>query len=376
MYNQIVDESPPVARPLFPFCAQGRWGYINREGEVVIKPRFDVADDFLDGLARVSISNEIAYIDQRGDVVFTLPPELRGRDWMRRFSERLAGFSINGKCGYLDRRGRIAIQPRFDDIREFSEGLAPVNVGGKEDPMNGIRVGGKWGFVDKTGQMAIQPRFSSVAPFSEGLAPVMTEGSWAYIDRRGRVVLTVEYQAAGSKSHIEEAGPFSEGFAYVTTRGGRGGGTGFIDKTGKLAIKPQFMGAGSFSEGLAAASDGKQVGYIDRTGRFVIGARFDGVRRFSEGLAAVRVGRHWGFIDQEGGYVVRPHRRQPQELGPFNDVEDFSGGLARVHVGGTFIVTYDGPAFWEGGAWYYINRKGEMVRRVRLDSGRCPGKRG
>jgi flagellar hook protein FlgE len=44
-----------------------------------------------------------------------------------------------------------------------------------------------------------------------------------------------------------EARVFSEGLAAVTTQAG----DGYIDKTGKFVIKPQFGGAFEFSNGIA-----------------------------------------------------------------------------------------------------------------------------
>lgn len=38
---------------LLPIQQGGKWGYINRSGEVVIKPQFDSAEPFAEGLALV-----------------------------------------------------------------------------------------------------------------------------------------------------------------------------------------------------------------------------------------------------------------------------------------------------------------------------------
>jgi hypothetical protein len=43
-----------------------------------------------------------------------------------------------------------------------------------------------------------------------------------------------------------------------------------MDKTGKIAIAPQFSFAYPFSEGLAVVQMGFQWGYIDKTGNMVI----------------------------------------------------------------------------------------------------------
>jgi hypothetical protein len=42
-------------------------------------------------------------------------------------SERFI-FSRDGKFGCIDKAGKIIIPPRFDDARNFSEGLAAVDV--------------------------------------------------------------------------------------------------------------------------------------------------------------------------------------------------------------------------------------------------------
>lgn len=64
------------------------------------------------------------------------------------------------KWGFVDRSGEMVIEPQFDMVFSFSEGLAPVQVDGK------------WGYIDRTGEFAVEPRFESEFgfPFPEGLA--------------------------------------------------------------------------------------------------------------------------------------------------------------------------------------------------------------
>ena len=99
----------------------------------------------------------------------------------------------------------------------------------------------------------------------EPLFPVPDAGQTIYIDRTGKVVLTVPYE--GSR--------FSEGLARVTVNGQ----TGYIDRTGKLVIGPIPYSGRDFSNGLAMVdsvercmlAEAKQkYGYIDRSGSLVI----------------------------------------------------------------------------------------------------------
>ena len=47
-----------------------KWGYIDDEGKVVIKPRFDKVFDFFDGLALVWAGEEYGYLDKTGSFVW------------------------------------------------------------------------------------------------------------------------------------------------------------------------------------------------------------------------------------------------------------------------------------------------------------------
>lgn len=258
---------------MFPFRdagPDGKWGYIDAKGKVVIKPAYRQADDFVSGLARVTTSDETVYINSHGLWVFNLPD---GCDATRRFSEGLAGFSVGlyagkpDKWGYFDRNGKVVIRPKYDRIGDFSGGLARVNSGAKWE-FPGRLQGGKWGFIDKSGRVVIPVEFDNVGDFSAGQARVEKQGKWFYIDRQGRRVGT--------------------------------------PKTGTT-------------------------------------------RKDKDDLPTKSVSTAHGQLRQT------------------NDREPFHGALARVHIGGTFCVANDGPTYWHGGAWYYVNRQGKLVRRVRND---------
>ena len=55
---------------LTPFCLNGRWGYVDEYGLMVIKPEFNYATPFVEGLATVFNDNGWGYIDVEGNVVY------------------------------------------------------------------------------------------------------------------------------------------------------------------------------------------------------------------------------------------------------------------------------------------------------------------
>ena len=48
---------------LFPVKQNGKYGYIDKTGKVIIEPRFDFADKFYEGFARVSVDGKEGFID-------------------------------------------------------------------------------------------------------------------------------------------------------------------------------------------------------------------------------------------------------------------------------------------------------------------------
>jgi hypothetical protein len=119
---------------------------------------------------------------------------------------------------------------------------------------------------------------------------------------------------------------------------------GYIDKTGREVVPPQFDRTRRFFEGLAAVERNGKYGYIDKTGREVIPLQFDDVYFFSEGLAEVERNGKWGFIDKTGREVVPPQ---------FDRTRRFFEGLA--------WVTRNGK---EG----YIDKTGREVLPIRYES--------
>ena len=78
------------------------------------------------------------------------------------FSEGLAkvwiGDFYTGNYSFINKKGKVVIKPKYDDVGDFSEGLAIVEKSNK------------WGFINKKGKEIVKPKYDKVVFFSEGLA--------------------------------------------------------------------------------------------------------------------------------------------------------------------------------------------------------------
>jgi len=208
-----------------------RWGFIDTyDGSEVIPFIYSFAFEFSEGLAMVNQGGYSGFIDTIGNVVVPIIYERA-----RCFSDGMAAVGIeflsetnnsidpwrNGyyyhirKWGFIDSSGREIVPFIYDEVNDFSEGLAGVAIWCTESERH------KWGFIDNTGYEVVPPTFCWVGSFSEGFAVVNTGAehiSWGWadghhnrfflsfggtfklIDRWGNIVLIFEdFDAVGGR---------------------------------------------------------------------------------------------------------------------------------------------------------------------------------
>lgn len=210
-------------------------------------------------------------------------------NWVSNFSEGLAPVLQQGKYGFIGTHGQMVIQPQFDYVHGFVHGLAAVKLCCGQGSSNNDQ----WGFIGKDGKYAVNPQFQEVGDFTGSLAPVKLNGAWGLVDTRGNIAVKPTF------SYVMN---FSEGLAGAA----EGGHWGFIGKDGKFVIKPQFEGVSFFREQLARVSLGRKAGFIDRSGKMVINPQFEYATDFRHGFSVVGVGGKQGTIDRTGAFILNP----------------------------------------------------------------------
>lgn len=172
---------------LVPFDRDGKWGYKDNQGKIVIPPRYLAAQEFSkEGIAAVLDETGWAYIDTAGRLVIRPLVVDNGPDY---FEEDLARFGRGGKVGFFDRNGKVVIEPKYAFAQPFSEGRAAVCDGcvEKQEGEHRAITGGRWGFIDRRGELVIPLQFDEAGPFEKGRARVRLAGQWRQIDKAGAV---------------------------------------------------------------------------------------------------------------------------------------------------------------------------------------------
>jgi len=264
----------------------GKWGGIDFTGREIIPFQFDGCLGVSQGLACVQQGNKMFWIDKTGRPVAWPSPVLSGPPPV--FEDDLSLTSKGNLFGLTDRQGLWFVPPVYKDIGTF-DGASIARMG-------------RW---VPSKPAATQPTTPiELASMLWGKMATAMKGAphWDPPDPKGPPRLAVVITPDNAFGILDFHGRLrSEGLDGIYLR--------------EYGLR--------FSEGLARVSRNKQVGFVDRTGRIVIEPQFDYAEDFSGGLSRFTVGvsrlqlfgdladantARWGYVDRTGRIVWKPTR--------------------------------------------------------------------
>lgn len=265
--------------------SSGKYGYLDINGNRVIPCTWDKAESFEDGLAVVKVKNGLwdykcGVIDK--DVNMYLPFEY---DSLEYIGCGMFKYYNSPKYGIVNEKNERIYSPVWKSIGRFSDGLCPV-----ENDKH------QWGYIDKNKLLVIPFWWNDADDFSAGLAIVRDKDRKSgVIDIQGKVVIPCYYDYLCG---------FHEGLCAFEKEGK----IGFINKEDEIVIKAEWLSKYSFScrfnsgRFLVKNEEGK-YGYINKLGSLVIPYTWSNAENFENGTAWVYVDNTWKLIDTDGNYV-------------------------------------------------------------------------
>ena len=280
--------------------------------EYYLEHSYDDASIFSGGYCRVKYKDTYGFVNINGD-------ETTNTDFVEAgaFSEELAPVvDKDGNAYYIDTEGH---KKKVIDFVDNVEKLGFIY-----DDIFPLYDGKDWTFYNLDGKK-IAGGFDDVSSMGNGIAAVKEKDKWHLIDEKGKKVTDDEYdeiamdekgvvyrndrifaKAAGkyylldengkkvTDDTFEDARPFNgEGYAAVRIDGK----WGFIDKDGKVVIKPEYVEARSFSNGFAAVRRATGWGFINEDNDVVIECKFDDAKDFNDhGCVFVAIDDKWNYL--------------------------------------------------------------------------------
>jgi hypothetical protein len=212
------------------------------------------------------------------------------------------------------------------------------------------------------------PRFPDGAIFSDGLAPVSVDDKYGYIDRTGRFVISPQYVNAGT---------FSDGVAWVVIQDdssqqrfkyGIINTSGAVTPASQLPVHSPTELPKPFSEGLAAFvhhtptkywdmagnehNERTDIGYVNRAGSIVIKPCWSRACPFSSNRAAVGECSGWLDIDLLDEAII-DRKGEIVMQGSFRAKGCYSEGIQYL---GNAIPSHEGPS-----RGVFVDTKGNLL---------------
>lgn len=312
-------------------CKDGKWGYMDKSGEIVIDCQFEDAGIFNDdGLARVA---------------------------------------VNGKYGYIDKTGAYVINPQYDDGRPFSDGFACV------------KQGDKFGYVNTLGEVVISFQYDNAYSFNNGYAVVVVGSTWGIINEAGKYVVNPQYDTGtyGLEVIYAMSALFDDDIDSVLIPVLKDEKYGYIDINGNVIINFQFDGALTFGEnGYALVCMGEKYGLIDKTGKYVINTKYDDLSPCGDDLYCFEENGKYGLVSADGTEVAAAQFDDDiASIGDGYFVVDLGDGSGVIDATGTYIINptnqylggyKNGLMIVQNNDKYgYINLAGETVVDCQFD---------
>ena len=251
--NDSIDDKPH----LFAVPTQNAsplWGAINSDGSLVIEPIYKKLNEFEDDASLPSpvqaVNGKWGYINRQGELVHPI-----NLDTARSFSEeRLARFKKNKQWGFIKPNGEYAIEPIYDQASYFFNGYAIVTIDQG------------WSAIDTTGKPLFDHRFERLGVFSPaGLAVARedNDSAYGYIDIKGNWVIKAQFDYAtgfgkANRASVEKDEKW-----------------GIIDEKGNWVVKPTYPKMDEFGDEdfTAFYTDWDKGGLIDANGQIIFDHR-------------------------------------------------------------------------------------------------------
>ncbi|PUZ27199.1 WG containing repeat-containing protein [Chitinophaga costaii] len=245
-----TSEDEDIAPPAFHngrmlVCQDGKYGYVDTQGKIVLPLTYYKAFDFSGGTAVVAmdtVNGSLLYkgkgnlerlynslpsgptkykwtvIDTTGKVLYKFKEE-ETPDLNQYFSEGNISFSVDSyKNGVMSKNGKIIIPPQYEnECLPFSDGVTIVQV---DDNQGDGNKNGYFLVIDTMGNTISKISFTnqygtmydSNQRFHEGLMAVKINNAWGYIDKKGKFAIAPQF---------DEATDFHNGCAVVKTMEGK-----------------------------------------------------------------------------------------------------------------------------------------------------------
>lgn len=152
---------------------QGKYGIVNSKNEIVVKPIYDSITKLFNGFSVIKLDDKYGYLNDEFEVV-QKPIFRSAREFVGKAA--FVQSNANGKWGCITKEMDLKINDVYDEIYALKNGIARTV---KDE---------KWGYLNDKCEVIVEPTYEYAYDFSKGFAKVVKNGQTAYVNEKGEEI--------------------------------------------------------------------------------------------------------------------------------------------------------------------------------------------
>lgn len=260
------------------------------------KESFYMASDFVgsDIVAATKPGKTISLINTKCEEIVALDKSIVA---CSNFKNGLAAFKdANEKLGFLNTKGEIVIKAKYDNVQDFSDGIAMCSVVDSKKKITTYYA------VDNSGKELFSfnnKEYNNFGEFSDGFLPVVKGDKVIYIDKEGK--------KAYDLCNIEDSTSYDVYFCLY--KEGRsvfceGNTYGLKDKDNKIILRAKYDYLANIGNDKYIARQEGKYGLIDHEDKHLIDFKYDDITKMNDDVLLVQSGKTYTLINLKGEDVT------------------------------------------------------------------------
>lgn len=163
----------------------GKAGFVDKSGKIVIKPVYDRVYPFSEGVSIVVKTTDdkdhYIAIDKKGKELFRLK---NGLDPVSKvfFDGLMVAKNSDEQYGFVDKKGEFKkVKKKVKKIGDYNK----THYAFKDDEY-------KWGVMDMNGEIVVRAKYNSVAVLPDGNFLVEDDDEYELLDKKGEKIITID----------------------------------------------------------------------------------------------------------------------------------------------------------------------------------------
>ena len=271
----------------------GKYGYVDKTGKVVIPFKYDDAGEFHNGIALVYIKDGYTLIDKTGKIILgkRYASIERSSCGLRKVHD-----IETGKYGYINNNGEVTLSLIYDNATEFYNGTAIVMINNESFLINTIgnmkskiydyiyyypssylvmEKNSKYGYINLDGEEKVPCIYDNASEEKNGVAVVVKDKNEYLIDMNGKVMFKFKSEYLFIEHGIYEN--------IVLIWSDKNKKSGLIGYNGEIIMSPKYYIIGEFENNYAVVgNENREYGLIDKTGKEIIPLKYLDLISFGE----------------------------------------------------------------------------------------------